>query len=65
VVLKNISSEPVIQSKGDPVNTSGVKIEILSEEGAKKAREEHLIQSHPLHQLIIHYPSQARALFDK
>lgn len=45
------------------VDTSGVKIEVLSEDAAK--REEQMIYRHPLHQLIIHYPSQARALFDK
>ncbi|XP_063694261.1 transient receptor potential cation channel subfamily A member 1-like [Bolinopsis microptera] len=38
---------------------------MLSEVGGKKARKEQLINSHPLHQLIIHYPSQARAVFDK
>ncbi|XP_063675469.1 transient receptor potential cation channel subfamily A member 1 homolog [Bolinopsis microptera] len=59
------TQEPALESGGDAVDTSGVKLNMLSEVGGKKARKEQLINSHPLHQLIIHYPSQARAVFDK
>ncbi|KAL5264637.1 hypothetical protein ACHWQZ_G005652 [Mnemiopsis leidyi] len=53
-------------SRSGTLRTSAIKLDVLSEDITDvKRRNEQLIHRHPLHQLIIHYPAQARAIFDK